>query len=46
MQQYKSFRASGHNRSYEICGSQSRFAEDSSAVGCGAMSTDEHFEGL
>jgi len=46
MQQYKSFRASRHNRSYEICGSLSRFAENSSAVGRGATSMDKHFEGL
>lgn len=46
MQQNKSFRASGHNRSYEISGSQSRFAENSSAMGCGATSMDKHFEGL
>ena len=46
MQKNKSFRASGHNRSYEICGSHSRFAEISSAVGRGARSMDKHFEGL
>jgi len=46
MQQSKSFRASQHNRSYETCGSQSRFAENSSAMGHGATSMDKHFEGL
>ena len=46
MQQNKSFRASRHNRSYETRGSQSRSAENSSAMGRGATSIDKHFEGL